>query len=76
MADPKTRPEFWRNFALLFTGVSLLSVVCGVVLLTLGALSGWINVALGLIFAPQAVMYFRLWRKMKHDTEGDQESRR
>jgi hypothetical protein len=70
VTDPKTRgPKFWRNFGWLFVGVSLLNLVCGIVLVILGTPTGSVNIALGLIFAPQAVVYFRYWRKTKRELE-------
>ena len=68
VTDPRTRrPEFWRNFAWVFASVATLSLVGGVVLVVLGSPTGWINVALGLIFATQSVLYFRLYRRMKRE---------
>ncbi|MFF1572484.1 hypothetical protein ACFVWR_07020 [Leifsonia sp. NPDC058292] len=73
MTDPSARrPEYWRNFAWLFTAVTALNLVGGVILVIVGSASGWINVALGLIFTTQTVMYFRHWRKARRELEGGQ----
>ncbi|WP_285116463.1 hypothetical protein [Leifsonia sp. fls2-241-R2A-40a] len=73
MIDPTTRrPEYWRNFAFLFAAVMVLNLVGGIILVLLGSMSGWINVALGLLFTAQTVMYFRYWRRAKRE---DVESR-
>lgn len=71
VTDPRTRrPEFWRNFAILFAAVLVLNLVGGIVLVALGSMSGWINVALSALFAAQTVMYFRYWRRPKQDRDG------
>lgn len=70
MTDSKTRrPEFWRDLAWMFAGVVALNLVGGIVLVVLGSPSGWVNVALGLIFTIQTVLYFRYWRSAKRELE-------
>ncbi|WP_431220901.1 hypothetical protein [Leifsonia xyli] len=70
MTDPRTRrPEYWRNFAWAFAGVAALSLAGGIVLVVAGSPTGWVNVGLGIIFASQAVLYFRSFRRAKGGLE-------
>ncbi|MFF9562263.1 hypothetical protein ACF1AJ_02825 [Leifsonia sp. NPDC014704] len=72
MTDPHTRGlRFWRNFAWMFAGVSLLNLVCGVVLVVLGTPTGWVNIALGIIFAGQAILYLWYYRQATREQAGD-----
>ena len=70
MTDPKTRrPEYWRNFAWVMAAGSALMLVGGVVGLVLGGRTSWLNIGLGVIFAGQAVGYFRTYRRTKRERD-------
>ncbi|MEY9850612.1 hypothetical protein ABH923_000290 [Leifsonia sp. EB41] len=66
MTDPSSRkPKLWLTFGWLVAAFSVAAIAVGTWAVAQGSPVGWINIILGLIFIPQSVLYFRLYRRLR-----------
>jgi len=73
VTDPSsTKPKLWLTFGWLFAVASVPAIIVGIWNVADGAAAGWVTIVLGLIFIPQSVLYFRLYRQLREkDQSGE-----
>lgn len=74
VTDPgSTRPKLWLVFGWLFAACSVACLTIGTWIVIAGSVVGWVNIALGVIFMPQSVLYFRQYRRLRESDRSDEQ---